>query len=497
MRSAEGGRVLVPKFLRKPDPGGAALPPLRAMMRSRGFITVVVVLSALIHAAEAHPHLFPGYMCTAEHHPSVKKRGHGATSLDGSIGFSMSWSAPDGGSDPQPNENDPMRAIPEAWEIASDAFKPGARHTLTVVNPDVGELMVTTSFGTFVELAKKLDGQTQYGHGTECEGKRYNTEKFMKPNTRFIWVAPTDQELNGTSAVVFKVTAASGRSGAFRNNQATFLARADLQKPVPGAASATPPKGTHDTENVAHAPVSQYGLQKSVSAHGWCMTFAWAVFIPIGVWFARYAKPADGVGRLFGAGTELVDASRASQNAAPRFVPWIRSDGRWFMIHRALTYVGLVFALLGFVFIYALVDAEGGAHFESTHASFGVAALVLGGLQPLNAYLRPSVDASVGKTTGRVLWEILHRVSAIVGLLCSVFAVTSGMDRAQVWGESPDKAKKASNAYAAWLFFVCLATVGLEVARWRERKQGQGHKHQELKELEMEHPRSAYVVEEL
>ena len=89
----------------------------------------------------------------------------------------------------QSNERDPDRAIPEAWEIATAEYKPGARHTLPVVNPNVGEMMVTCSHGVFEEFGRRLDGSVNYGAGARCDGKRYDTT-FKKPNTRFVWNAP-------------------------------------------------------------------------------------------------------------------------------------------------------------------------------------------------------------------------------------------------------------------------------------------------------------------
>ena len=304
----------------------------------------------------------------------------------------------------------------------------------------------------------------------------------------FIWVAPTVLELNGASSVLFKVTTAGGRSGGFRNNQAMFSANSNLPSPTLGNASATPPPGTHDTANAAHAPVSQYDLPKNVRAHGWFMTLAWGVFIPIGVWAARYGKAPPGVCMV---GETDGDGS-ASPSAWARSVRWIRSEGRWFKIHRACTMVGVGFFGVGFVLMYHEVDTNGGAaHFKSTHAAFGAAAAVLGLAQPLNAYFRPAgatrmqIDASAGKSTKRVLWEMSHRITGSAGLLCSVFAVTSGFDRARVWGEAPVIANRASDAYAAWLFFICLFTVNLEILRRKEQMYERRTRGEEFKEDEM------------
>lgn len=203
-------------------------------MFSRVIATVVLVPALFI--VEAHPQLYDRTgSCIADHHPSSGRQGHGAPTVDASIGFSMAWSAPDGGDEPQDNEKDPMRAIPDAWEIGSNEFKPGARHTLTVSNPNVGEMMVTCQFGGFVEFGPILNGALEYGRGVVCGGKRYDTASgFKKPKTRFIWQAPSLDELNGTDgSVLFKVTTASGSQEPFRNNQVTFRKNVLLLVPVP------------------------------------------------------------------------------------------------------------------------------------------------------------------------------------------------------------------------------------------------------------------------
>ena len=210
-------------------------------------VLAAIALVSALAVAESHPYLYSPKNggCTADEHPTTKQH-HGAPTLDASIGFTMAWAAPDGGVAAQSNEHDPNRAIPVGWEIATAEFKPGARHTLTVVNPDVGEMMVTCSHGSFVEFGKELNGDAGYRRtGVHCAGKRYNTETFMKPNTRFVWNAPDASELGADTSVVFKVTTASGKHGAFRNNQATFAANASLPPPKPctprfGRNSSTP-----------------------------------------------------------------------------------------------------------------------------------------------------------------------------------------------------------------------------------------------------------------
>jgi len=198
-------------------------------------------------------------------------------------------------------------------------------------------------------------------------------------------------------------------------------------------------------------------LQPSVAAHGWFMTLAWAVFIPVAVWAVRYGKVHPGCSRGNSNDRAMISANM-----------WLRSNGRWYKIHLALNSIGLVCALVGFILIYLEANV-GGEHFTSKHSVIGMATLVLGFLQPLNACFRPSTPIpGVDKTFSRSAWEICHRTSGAVAFLCSIAAVTSGMEVAVTWGLTTDDALKTKVAYIVWLFTLCIITIVFEFRRWRE-----------------------------
>ena len=450
-------------------------------------VLAAVALVSALAVAEAHPDLYGSVHCGADQHPTSQRRGHGATSPDASIGFTLAWAAPDGGDAAQSNENDPDRAIPEAWEIATAEYKPGARHTLTVVNPNVGEMMVTCSHGRFEEFGRRLDGSVRYGRGAaRCDGKRYDAT-FKKPNTRFVWNAPNVT----THVVTFKVTTASGRDGAFRNNQAVFAANAGLPPPKPGAPSATPAPGARDEANAAHESLvsKKSVVSAGVAAHGWFMTLAWGVLVPLGVWSARYGKTPPGVSG---------DAAYAGSESAPAILrarAWLRAyaSERWFETHRACTSLGLGLAFLGLMIQYAEVEhGGGGEHFVSAHSALGAATLVLGVAQPLGAYFRPDAPtpaaraAGVGTSRARLAWETAHRLAGAAAFVCSAFAIVSGVERAKVWGASDVRARRAYDAYVGWMVAVFLATAVLEIGRARERRDApRSATHEEIKEVEL------------
>ena len=449
-------------------------------------VLAAIALVSALAVAEAHPSLWSSSFCTQSEHPTTKWSGHGPTSVDASIGFTLAWAAPDGGDAAQPNEADPNRPIPAGWEIATAEFKPGARHTLTVVNPTVGEMMVTCSHGSFEEFGRKLDGRENYGTGVRCDGKRYTVETFKKPNTRLVWNAPDAADLGADAEVVFKVTTASGWNGAFRNNRGSFTANEGLPPPPPGAASATPPPGARDETNEAHEP-TETGVSAAIAAHGWFMTLAWGVLVPLGVWSARCGKTPPGVS----AAADAADAEKKS-DAWRRARAWLRAEGRWFKTHRACTSLGLGLAFLGLAVQYAEVEQGGGGeHFVSAHSALGAATLVLGVAQPLGAYFRPDAPtpaaraAGVGTSRARRAWEAAHRLAGAAAFVCSAFAIVSGVERAQVWGASDVSARRAYDAYVGWMVAVFVATAVLEIGRARERRDApRSATHEEIKEVE-------------
>jgi hypothetical protein len=198
-------------------------------------------------------------------------------------------------------------------------------------------------------------------------------------------------------------------------------------------------------------------LKPSVAAHGWFMTLAWAVCIPVAVLAVRYGK------------VHLEECSRgnSTDSAVTSANMWLRSNARWFQIHLALNSIGLVCALVGFILIYLEANV-GGEHFTSKHSVIGMATLVLGFLQPLNACFRPSTPIQgVNKTFSRSAWEIYHRTSGAIAFLCSIAAVISGLEVAVTWGLTTDDALKTKVVYIVWLVTLCIITIVFEIRRWR------------------------------
>lgn len=86
----------------------------RAVPRSSlQLVTFSLALAAVtLPEISAHPTLVEHELCGDEAHPTTKRH-HGAPVHDGTISFLLSWAAPDGSADPQPDEDQPKRRIPE------------------------------------------------------------------------------------------------------------------------------------------------------------------------------------------------------------------------------------------------------------------------------------------------------------------------------------------------------------------------------------------------
>lgn len=176
--------------------------------------------------------------------------------------------------------------------------------------------------------------------------------------------------------------------------------------------------------------------------------------MPAGAYVARYAKaPRDAPPSK----RELLGAIRDS----------------WFSIHRALVSIGLFFAFVGAMLSYSAVEDEDAGHMGCAHAYYGVATLLAGASQPLNAFLRADKpDAPDAATsTPRKRWEWTHRITGVGSLSFAFAAIVTGLDEAKERGAARG-ANVAGGAYAVWVVACVAATIALEANRYRERRGG-------------------------
>eukprot|EP00041_Stephanoeca_diplocostata_P030338 m.916659 g.916659 ORF g.916659 m.916659 type:complete len:150 (+) comp23737_c0_seq10:102-551(+) len=127
--------------------------------------------------------------------------------------------------------------------------------------------------------------------------------------------------------------------------------------------------------------------QSHVWTHALLMTIAWGFMVPAGILIARFRVGAQGL---------------------------------WFKMHRAVQCLGITLAVAGFAVIVAAVSNESLAHFAVSHAKIGLAIMVFGVLQPLNAFIRPH-PAEGHKPFWRMLWETVHKGLGYVAVLLALY----------------------------------------------------------------------------
>jgi hypothetical protein len=109
------------------------------------------------------------------------------------------------------------------------------------------------------------------------------------------------------------------------------------------------------------------------------MFIAWGVFLPLGIFIARFTKTMKPGAK----------------------VPV------WFQYHRVIQTVGLCVAIIGFIMALTMVDGD---HFMRPHQRLGLAVMIMGLLQPMNALIRPHPQP---RTRMRVVRETVTAFAAV------------------------------------------------------------------------------------
>ncbi|KAK9280570.1 hypothetical protein L1049_014263 [Liquidambar formosana] len=176
-------------------------------------------------------------------------------------------------------------------------------------------------------------------------------------------------------------------------------------------------------------------LRPVLAVHGFMMFLAWGILLPGGVLAARYLKHVKG-------------------------------DG-WYQIHVYLQYSGLAIVLLGFLFAVAELR---GFYLSSVHVKFGITAIFLACVQPVNAYLRPKKPANGEEgSSRRLLWEYLHIILGRGAILVGIAALISGMKHLgdRYGGENVDG---LNWALIVWFLIGALIVLYLEYCEKKRRR---------------------------
>ncbi len=83
----------------------------------------------------------------------------------------------------------------------------------------------------------------------------------------------------------------------------------------------------------------------------------------------------------------------------------------WFQLHRAIQTTGLIFAIVGFIMALSFVSK--GNHFTATHHKLGLTVMIIGLLQPLNAFIRPHPTPRTVMRMVRVLVSVYNACECV------------------------------------------------------------------------------------
>jgi len=165
------------------------------------------------------------------------------------------------------------------------------------------------------------------------------------------------------------------------------------------------------------------GDKNSIVLHGTLMLLSWGLMLPSGVIAARFLRHRKG---------------------SPGSVPL------WFRMHKILQPTGLVVAIIGWAIALTRFNVlEAGAGKALVHASLGMVTMILGIMQPLNAFFRPHKQAGKPVTTMRRAWEILHKGSGYLAVFLGLVTVGLGTVLAK-----EVKIPELQSVYIAFLVFL-------------------------------------------
>ncbi|EEF46893.1 dopamine beta-monooxygenase, putative [Ricinus communis] len=138
---------------------------------------------------------------------------------------------------------------------------------------------------------------------------------------------------------------------------------------------------------------AEQDLRPVLAVHGFMMFLAWGILLPGGILAARYLKHVKG-------------------------------DG-WYQVHVYLQYSGLAIVLLGLLFAVAELR---GFYVSSLHVKFGLTAIFLACVQPVNAYMRPKKPVNGEEVSSkRLVWEYFHIIVGRCAIIAGVASLFTGI----------------------------------------------------------------------
>lgn len=138
------------------------------------------------------------------------------------------------------------------------------------------------------------------------------------------------------------------------------------------------------------------GTSGFVVAHGALMLSSWGVVLPCGVLVAKFLR---------------------------------HQDPLWFKIHRFMQICGVILALIGFCIALTQFSVFSPDYYAPAqiHGICGIIVMVLGLMQPINAYFRPHKDKQAASVSPiRQRWEYLHKGSGWFAIVLAIPTIILG-----------------------------------------------------------------------
>ena len=102
-------------------------------------------------------------------------------------------------------------------------------------------------------------------------------------------------------------------------------------------------------------------------------------------------------------------------------------DPFWFKFHRAAQSIGLVLATVGVVLGFLSANTLAAKHFTFAHSVLGLAIMLIGWIQPLNAWIRPHPGEKY-----REIWSFFHKNLGRMALMAALINIALGLMMAVV-----------------------------------------------------------------
>lgn len=101
----------------------------------------------------------------------------------------------------------------------------------------------------------------------------------------------------------------------------------------------------------------------------------------------------------------------------------------WFKYHRANQIIGLCIAFAGWVIALHSFDvfSAGTSNVSYIHGTLGIIIMIIGILQPINAFLRPHYKPPLPKHWLRKYWEYLHKGCGFTALFLAIIQIAIGI----------------------------------------------------------------------